>query len=521
MKTMKIQTKRRGNLLSARKSIVEQTRLRQGFERKLYKQMVGYFSSTGRQASREIQSGRLQLKDIEQRLSQILLPHYRAVIESFANRFMFTKQENQWERIIRNYISTQGGQKITRISGTTRRKINKIISDGQVEGLGVDRIAKNIRTQMSEPFTRYRSALIARTETHNASSYTNQAVAESYEVPMKKRWVSTNDDRTRSHHSAMNGVEVDLEADFEVPYKGVTYKMKHAGDPRGGPANVINCRCVILYVEPDDFVIDENTPSDEPLPTVPPKPTATVSLIDLAAVVKVVKRGRNLSKDYNDRINSNTTEVQKSVINKLDKPNIITQEGKKGYYRDSDRRVVSDLEGDTLVHEYGHYVDYQTGKANFFGGRDAWSETNGDFRAAFNADAQKLGLLATDKALVDSKLTELKNLLFTREEFEEVVTRGRNKGAIKRGVRLKFNVESASGISDIIDGMVKGRFFTEFYCWGHGKNYYSRVNTDVLEAFANLFVVIGKGGQAYDTAKRLFPNMIREMEKRLIELERS
>ena len=153
---MKIQTKRRGNLLSARKSIVEQTRLRQGFERKLYKQMVGYFSSTGRQASREIQSGRLQLKDIEQRLSQILLPHYRSVIESFANRFMFTKQENQWERIIRNYILTQGGDKITRISGTTRRRINKIISDGQVEGLGVDRIARNIRTQMSEPFTRYR-----------------------------------------------------------------------------------------------------------------------------------------------------------------------------------------------------------------------------------------------------------------------------------------------------------------------------------------------------------------------------
>ena len=66
----------------------------------------------------------------------------------------------------------------------------------------------------------------------------------------------------------MNGVEVDLEADFEVPYKGVTYKMKHAGDPRGGPANVINCRRVILYVEPDDFVIDEDIPQDQNLPTV-------------------------------------------------------------------------------------------------------------------------------------------------------------------------------------------------------------------------------------------------------------
>ena len=282
---MKIQTKRRGRILSARKSIIEQTKMRQGFERRLYKQMVSYFNSTGRQASREIQSGRLELKGLEERLSQVLLPHYRSVIESFANRFVFTKQENQWERIIRNYITTQGGAKITRISGTTRTKINKIISDGQVEGFGVDKIAKNIRTQMSEPFTRYRSALIARTETHNASSYTNQAVAESYEVPMKKRWVSTNDDRTRSHHSAMNGVEVDIEADFDVPYKGVTYKMKHAGDPRGGPANVINCRCVILYVEPDDFVIDEDTPQDQQLPTVSEPPVS-----DSTGIFSVVNR---------------------------------------------------------------------------------------------------------------------------------------------------------------------------------------------------------------------------------------
>ena len=282
---MKVQTKRRGRILSARKSIIEQTKMRQGFERRLYKQMVSYFNSTGRQASREIQSGRVELKGLEERLSQVLLPHYRSVIESFANRFVFTKQENQWERIIRNYITTQGGAKITRISGTTRTKINKIISDGQVEGFGVDKIAKNIRTQMSEPFTRYRSALIARTETHNASSYTNQAVAESYEVPMKKRWVSTNDDRTRSHHSAMNGVEVDIEADFDVPYKGVTYKMKHAGDPRGGPANVINCRCVILYVEPDDFVIDEDTPQDQQLPTVSEPPVS-----DSTGIFKVINR---------------------------------------------------------------------------------------------------------------------------------------------------------------------------------------------------------------------------------------
>ena len=82
-------------------------------------------------------------------------------------------------------------------------------------------------------------------------------MAESFNLPMKKRWISTNDNRTRSHHRAMNGTTVDLDDDFIVSYKGVEYRMKHAGDPRGGPANIINCRCVILYLEPDDQIIEE------------------------------------------------------------------------------------------------------------------------------------------------------------------------------------------------------------------------------------------------------------------------
>lgn len=352
---MKIQTKRRGRILSARKSIIEQTKMRQGFERRLYKQMVSYFNSTGRQASHEIQSGRVELKGLEERLSQVLLPHYRSVIESFANRFVFTKQENQWERIIRNYITTQGGAKITRISGTTRNKINKIISDGQVEGFGVDKIAKNIRTQMSEPFTRYRSALIARTETHNASSYTNQAVAESYEVPMKKRWVSTNDDRTRSHHSAMNGVEVDIEADFDVPYKGVTYKMKHAGDPRGGPANVINCRCVILYVEPDDFVIDDTS---QDIPAEKPVPTANIYGDTTEDEVR-----------FHDNADWNKNTLMYKFIRNLAKVRVIYgvsrayAEGRSVIGMSTKQGFNKLSETDKIVwrHEYGHILDYQVG----------------------------------------------------------------------------------------------------------------------------------------------------------------
>ena len=58
--------------------------------------MVGYFSSTGRQASREIQSGRLQLKDIR----TTLITNFIAITEVLSNLLQiiqFTKQENQWD----------------------------------------------------------------------------------------------------------------------------------------------------------------------------------------------------------------------------------------------------------------------------------------------------------------------------------------------------------------------------------------------------------------------------------------
>lgn len=532
---MKIQTKRRGNLLSARKSIVEQTRLRQGFERKLYKQMVGYFSSTGRQASREIQSGRLQLKDIEQRLSQILLPHYRSVIESFANRFMFTKQENQWERIIRNYIATQGGDKITRISGTTRRRINKIISDGQVEGLGVDRIARNIRTQMSEPFTRYRSALIARTETHNASSYTNQAVAESYEVPMKKRWVSTNDDRTRSHHSAMNGVEVDLEADFEVPYKGVTYKMKHAGDPRGGPANVINCRCVILYVEPDDFVIDEDTPQEQPLPNTstrePEIPIPIIPVLDISSVVVKPTNVDYLTREqfkrlYNIRLNKMTSDKQKLVIDKYEKPTLVTREGSDGYYDKFRGKLVADTADDEilggevkqtrniLVHEFGHHIDY-IGEKTKTGVSRYWSTRSEKFQKAFLEDKKLLGLDTRGKVLRE-KLLALKDKLFTVVDYKRTLPSGK----VHTTKQIKYNIDGADALSDIIDALLRGRLFTEYnYVYGHGRYYYTqRPKVEFAEAFANIFDLLGRNDKGIEEARKLFPNMVKAVEERLDEL---
>ena len=69
---------------------------------------------------------------------------------------------------------------------------------------------------------------------------------------MIKRWASTNDGRTRSHHSAANGQQRPMNEDFIVGGAPMAY----AGDPKGGARNVINCRCVIIYADEQDVVLD-------------------------------------------------------------------------------------------------------------------------------------------------------------------------------------------------------------------------------------------------------------------------
>ena len=78
-------------------------------------------------------------------------------------------------------------------------------------------------------------------------------MAESFNEPtMIKRWVSNADERTRPSHALANGQEVGIDDDFIIGGK----KMSYAGDPKGGASEVINCRCVIVYTEPDDEILN-------------------------------------------------------------------------------------------------------------------------------------------------------------------------------------------------------------------------------------------------------------------------
>ena len=164
---------------------------------------------------------------------------------------MAQKQEEDYDSIYKNFMLSIGAQRIVDISETTRKRIAKIILDNRQEGVSV--IARIIEERMGPQFTRPRASTIARTETHTASSFAIQKMAESFnEATMKKRWVSNTDERTRESHAQANGQEVGISDDFVVGGK----KMGFTGDPRGGASEVINCRCVIVYTEPEDDVVD-------------------------------------------------------------------------------------------------------------------------------------------------------------------------------------------------------------------------------------------------------------------------
>jgi len=167
--------------------------------------------------------------------------------------FVFGRSTD-FEQVVNTYFNTR--QLV--LSGITQRMANRIsnlIEKGRADNLTLPQIAKLVSDKFL-PISRSRAALIARTETHSAASFSNHSyhltAQKDLGIKMLKKWVSTGDLRTRPTHASANGQTVDMDEKFVV---GGT-EMEFAGDSAGGAKNVINCRCVIIYADEQDIVLD-------------------------------------------------------------------------------------------------------------------------------------------------------------------------------------------------------------------------------------------------------------------------
>lgn len=183
--------------------------------------------------------------------------------DCFAHIETKADEQSLFERIRDMFVERYGAAKVARIFDTTRRQLLQLVLEGQQEGLPIDAIARRMREAVPQ-LARLRASTIARTETHAANRFANQAVARESRFPMVKKWAAiTSDSRTRdfgegdgvidSHnHRAMDGVRLPLDVPYMVPTEfGTKEPLMFPGDPNGTAGNVINCRCAETYRRAD------------------------------------------------------------------------------------------------------------------------------------------------------------------------------------------------------------------------------------------------------------------------------
>lgn len=184
----------------------------------------------------------------------MLIEHYRVTIPAFGKlataqikRMQRKAAEDIFMALIQEWITREAFRKAKSIADTDREQVIDALADGIREGEGIPSIAKRIR-QVSDA-TAYRSALVARTETHAAATYGSiesvRAAERDFGVKMVKEWLATKDDRTRDDHLAADGQKVGMDEKFVVGGS----LMDRPGDPSAPAEQVIGCRCAMTYSE--------------------------------------------------------------------------------------------------------------------------------------------------------------------------------------------------------------------------------------------------------------------------------
>lgn len=130
------------------------------------------------------------------------------------------------------------------------------VSQGVNLGEGIPKLAARVddvlSTSASERWSN-RATTVARTETIGALNAARmdsfQIIAEEEgEDDLEKLWLATDDRRTRPTHDLADGQRVPVTSPFLVG----GFPLAFPGDPTGPAHEVINCRCTMLLVDPDE-----------------------------------------------------------------------------------------------------------------------------------------------------------------------------------------------------------------------------------------------------------------------------
>lgn len=183
-----------------------------------------------------------------------------------SNRTPERKQTDlRFNDFVTRWINNNVGNQITKIYGTSRKKVIKTVrtavANNLAEGETLVQLTNEIQkgiTKTYKGFSKTRSRAIARTETTIASQEGSRGAAKALNIPnLEKEWISdlsatargTSDSDTTDHIS-MNGTKVDVDDKFLVPSNDGFDDMVGPGDPSAPADQIINCKCVTIFSTP-------------------------------------------------------------------------------------------------------------------------------------------------------------------------------------------------------------------------------------------------------------------------------
>jgi len=128
---------------------------------------------------------------------------------------------------------------------TLRGVYRGVLQDAAEEGWSVTTTGDAI-VEVIDGIAEFRADALARTDLNglaNGASVHIAALSKDPDETLYKKWLATNDERTRDSHAEASGQAVLVNEHFTVGGSPLNYP----GDPFGPADEVMNCRCTVIY----------------------------------------------------------------------------------------------------------------------------------------------------------------------------------------------------------------------------------------------------------------------------------
>ena len=409
-----------------------------------------------------------------------------------------------------------------------KKTITQEISRGIASSLPYSDIARNISSVSKAPLSRAKT--IARTEGHRiqqTSARDAQYAAKKKGADVVKQWDAALDGRTRPSHARVDGEIRELDEKFS---NGLMFP----GDPSGGAAEVVNCRCTAntrarwalddeelqtLKERAEYFGLDKTKNFEEfkQKYNVASKATQEAEnggTIDIAPNVSYIDStyGATHAQAVKSTLQNADPEV-KAVWNKYQskfKTSNAKYSGGTANYSPASDSVTLDITRaasgssyqtpyQVLYHEYGHMTDYlaarEFGYNNYVAFTQVFNGLDSNGKATFiqGMSGGLLGQTAKD---------ELKALIKSTKKAHGVTTKAEAAQIIIDEIKKNYSLIARSDVSDMLEGAGIGVSYPLGV--GHGKSYWKNRDNG-KEIFAEMISAEVASPDSLACIKKYFP----------------